>query len=147
MKSQKKTTITSTTKRLVNDIPVEQPELIEIDSMTEKGESISTGLGDSISKITGALGIKECDACIKRKEVLNRMLKYLELSRDVTEEEALFIERLNKRPGYIAQEDLLPLFALYNSLFNKNLTPCRCGGTVNQIMSIINKSFEYNKKS
>jgi len=130
---------------VVNEIPVEQPELVKIDDLTEKSSSsISEGLGDTVAKITTALGIKPCEACIKRREILNNSYRYLQISRDVTEEEGLFIQRLNKTPGYINDPDIKPLFALYNSLFRKTLSPCRCGGVINQIITLINKSFKYH---
>ena len=40
--------------------------------MTEPSE----GLGDSIKKVTNALGIKQCGGCKKRQEILNRMFPY-----------------------------------------------------------------------
>ena len=149
MKSPKKPAAKPAVKQTPpEDIPVVQPELIRIDELKEKSvDSPSAGLGDTIAKITGALGIKQCETCIKRKEILNRQFSYLELSRDVTEEEGLFMQRLNIRPGYIADADIAPLFALYNSLFNKRLTACRCGGVVNQIMDTINRSFKYHRQS
>jgi hypothetical protein len=36
----------------------------------------SRGLGDTIAKVTRALGIKECGGCKKRKEALNRLVPY-----------------------------------------------------------------------
>ena len=40
--------------------------------MTEE----SKGLGDTIKKITNAVGIKQCGACKKRQEKLNKMFPY-----------------------------------------------------------------------
>jgi len=34
------------------------------------------GLGDTISKITKTLGVKECGGCKKRKEYLNKKFPY-----------------------------------------------------------------------
>ena len=45
----------------------ENPEL--------KGKK-SRGLGDSIKKVTSALGIKQCGACKKRQKKLNRLFPY-----------------------------------------------------------------------
>lgn len=36
----------------------------------------SQGLGDSIKKVTGALGIKQCGSCKKRQATLNRLFPY-----------------------------------------------------------------------
>jgi hypothetical protein len=38
----------------------------------------SKGLGDSIKKITDAIGIKQCDKYKKRQEKLNKMFPYNE---------------------------------------------------------------------
>jgi len=35
-----------------------------------------TGLGDTVSRITKRLGIKECGGCKKRKAKLNKLIKY-----------------------------------------------------------------------
>ena len=34
------------------------------------------GVGDTISRVTKKLGIKECGGCQKRKETLNRRFRY-----------------------------------------------------------------------
>lgn len=36
----------------------------------------SKGLGDTIKKMTDAVGIKQCGACKKRQEKLNKMFPY-----------------------------------------------------------------------
>ena len=36
----------------------------------------SKGLGDSIKKVTQALRIRQCDACKRRQEKLNRLFPY-----------------------------------------------------------------------
>jgi hypothetical protein len=36
----------------------------------------SRGLGDTISKITKALGIRECGGCAKRRAKLNKLIPY-----------------------------------------------------------------------
>ena len=145
MKDPKKTTRSTAKKEKPLNMEVfAEPELNKIEDLKEPtSSSVSQGLGDTVAKITGALCIKECESCIKRKAILNRMFSYLEISRDVTADEVAFIERLNKRPGYISDEEIQPLFTLYNSLYNKALIPCRCGGVINQIVNSINRSFEY----
>ena len=42
--------------------------------MTKKEES--KGLGDTVKKITEAVGIKQCGACKKRQDALNRLVPY-----------------------------------------------------------------------
>jgi len=36
----------------------------------------SRGLGDTIAKVTKLLGIKPCDGCKKRQELLNKLVPY-----------------------------------------------------------------------
>jgi hypothetical protein len=36
----------------------------------------STGLGDTIAKFTGLIGIKPCNACKRRQKKLNKMFPY-----------------------------------------------------------------------
>jgi len=36
----------------------------------------STGIGDTIAKITSAIGVKPCGGCQKRKEALNKLIPY-----------------------------------------------------------------------
>jgi hypothetical protein len=54
-------------------------------------ENESKGLGDTIKKITNAVGIKQCGACKKRQEKLNQMFPYktkqIETSADETPED------------------------------------------------------------
>lgn len=44
--------------------------------MSKEQNDKSKGLGDTIKKVTEALKIKQCDACIKRQERLNRLFPY-----------------------------------------------------------------------
>ena len=43
--------------------------------MTEEKEK-SKGLGDTVKKVTNALGIKQCEPCRRRQEKLNRLFPY-----------------------------------------------------------------------
>jgi len=56
----------------------EREELIEklIQEEREMARKRSKGLGDTIAKITNAVGIKPCGACKKRQEKLNKMFPY-----------------------------------------------------------------------
>jgi len=44
------------------------------DPLAKEGKS--RGLGDSIKKVTSALGIKQCGGCKRRQEKLNRLFPY-----------------------------------------------------------------------
>jgi len=43
-----------------------------------EGKPKSKGLGDTVAKITKAVGIKPCGACKKRQKKLNRLFPYKE---------------------------------------------------------------------
>ncbi len=40
------------------------------------GPKPSKGLGDTVSKVTKAMGIKECGGCKRRRERLNKLVPY-----------------------------------------------------------------------
>ena len=48
----------------------------------QKPNEPSKGLGDSIKKVTEALRIRQCDACKRRQEKLNRLFPYNNASKD-----------------------------------------------------------------
>lgn len=59
--------------------PERTPELIErIISITRScnNKKKSRGLGDTIAKLTSAVGIKPCGGCKKRQEWLNKAIPY-----------------------------------------------------------------------
>jgi hypothetical protein len=43
--------------------------------MTDKDKK-SEGLGDTVKKITSAMGIKQCGPCKRRQQKLNRLFPY-----------------------------------------------------------------------
>jgi hypothetical protein len=44
--------------------------------MQEEQKPESKGLGDTVKKITNAMGIKQCLPCKRRQEALNRLFPY-----------------------------------------------------------------------
>jgi hypothetical protein len=47
-----------------------------LDAAKRTAQPKSRGLGDTIAKVTTALGIKPCGGCKKRQELLNKLLPY-----------------------------------------------------------------------
>jgi len=45
-------------------------------SEQEKEKPKSEGLGDTVKKITNAMGIKQCAPCKRRQQKLNRLFPY-----------------------------------------------------------------------
>ena len=56
-------------------IPVAVAVADFLDNMKDK-ESDSKGLGDTVKKVTNALGIKQCEPCKRRQQKLNRLFPY-----------------------------------------------------------------------
>jgi hypothetical protein len=44
--------------------------------MSDKEKEKSKGLGDTVKKITNAMGIKQCEPCKRRQQKLNRLFPY-----------------------------------------------------------------------
>jgi hypothetical protein len=76
--------------------------------------SKSEGLGDSIAKLTEAIGIKPCVGCEKRKNILNKLFPFKQ------------VNALNRAQiKLVAKLDSLSdmeLIKIYNDSFNTNLT-------------------------
>jgi hypothetical protein len=76
--------------------------------------SKSKGLGDSIAKLTEAVGIKPCVSCEKRKNILNKLFPFKQ------------VNALNRTQiKLVAKLDTLSdmeLIKIYNDSFNTNLT-------------------------
>lgn len=60
-----------------NGEPLTEEEMEVIDSKPE-GVVVSKGLGDTVAKITSAVGIKPCGGCKERQKKLNRLFPYKE---------------------------------------------------------------------
>ena len=76
--------------------------------------SKSKGLGDSISKLTKAVGIKPCKSCEKRKNILNKLFPFKRVN-VLNDEQIKLLDKL------IELSDT-ELIEIYNDVFNTNLT-------------------------
>ena len=97
----------------------------------------SSGLGDTIDKITTVTGVKtavkfffgdDC-GCEEKKELLNKKYPYLKAHLD--EEEFLYLDEFFKtqRPQ-ITSKVQNELLLIYNRVFNKRLKVSSCGSCV-----------------
>tara|TARA_R110002012_G_scaffold26559_9_gene86069 strand:+ start:3381 stop:3605 length:225 start_codon:yes stop_codon:yes gene_type:complete len=64
-------------------------------------EEKSKGLGDTIKKVTNAMGIKQCGACKKRQQKLNALFPYKSDEHKKTHEE-LVAENKKKHDDMLA---------------------------------------------
>ena len=75
--------------------------------------SESKGLGDSIAKLTKAVGIKPCKSCEKRKNILNKLFPF----KSVNVLNAPQMKLLAKLDSLSDTE----IIEIYNNVFNTNL--------------------------
>ena len=75
--------------------------------------SESKGLGDSIAKLTKAVGIKPCKSCEKRKNILNKLFPF----KSVNVLNASQMKLLAKLESLSDIE----IIEIYNNVFNTNL--------------------------
>ena len=75
--------------------------------------SESKGLGDSIAKLTKAVGIKPCKSCEKRKNILNKLFPF----KTVNVLNASQMKLLAKLESLSDTE----IIEIYNDVFNTNL--------------------------
>ena len=87
----------------------------------------SKGLGDTIAKITDAVGIKKCKGCEKRQKILNKKFAY---KRDLTDEEKekwiSFVNRDDQ--SKIKKEDSRFILKILKECLGMSVKPCyNCG--------------------
>ena len=112
-----------------------EPE-ITLEGLTEETTDQTldkAGLGDLVSSITQTLGIPECEPCARRKEALNKMFPWLKASRELTEEEVIFIGKIMSNKT-LQNDDVNDLFRLYNDIFSSKLSRCNCPGLLSKMI-------------
>jgi hypothetical protein len=116
----------------------------------ENQEAASTGLGDSIEKITEATGIKaavkfiagEDCGCDERKDKLNKLFNYNKPN-CLTEEEYNFLADFYSQPrNVISGLDKQQLLTIYNRVFNANKRMTSCSACMRNIYSKLKEYFE-----
>ena len=122
-------------------------------SREEATASESTGLGDTIEKITTATGIKaavkflagEDCGCSERKTTLNKVFPYKKIECLAEEEYNYLVEHMSKPTNVVSQTVQLKMLKIYNRVFNENKQPTSCGScfrsTYNALKQLID---EYN---
>lgn len=124
-KKQTKTTKTQVKKTKEEIIDLTIPS-------TEPEQALpSAGLGDTIAKVTSALGITPCEGCKKRQNEYNKIYPWLKAGREITQEEAEFIRSIQGK-NTMSSGEANQLFWLYNSVFpsKRPVQRCNCPGTI-----------------
>ena len=116
----------------------------------ENQEAASTGLGDSIEKVTEATGIKaavkflagEDCGCDERKDKLNKLFNYNKPN-CLTEDEYNFLADFYSQPrNVISGLDKQQLLTIYNRVFNANKRMTSCSACMRNIYSKLKEYFE-----
>ena len=120
-------------------------------SYNELKESVSNkpeGLGDTIAKVTGAIGLdkavkaiagEDC-GCDERKNKLNKIFKYRKLE-CVNEEDFAYLTNFFKgNPSKVTHSQKIRLIGIYNFAFNQNekLTTT-CSPCISRVMKNLKK--------
>lgn len=75
--------------------------------------SESKGLGDSIAKLTKAVGIEPCEGCNKRKDTLNRLFPFKRVNA-LNDAQIFLLAELDSLSD-------IEVIEIYNEIFNTNL--------------------------
>lgn len=105
-------------------------------SIESKSQLESSGLGDTVKKITNFLGIKTCEPCEERRKDWNKRYPYLNYENmdKLTEEEEIIL--LNGKKDLVPYSDAKPVFDLYNKIFKPKplVEYCNCPGTYKTLL-------------
>ena len=119
----------------------------------ENQEAASTGLGDSIEKITEATGIKaavkfiagEDCGCDKRKEKLNELFNYNKPECLTEDEYNYLVDEMRVSKNTINQTTQLKMLKVYNRVFHQNKQATSCGPCFKEVYDSLRKLInEYN---
>ena len=117
-----------------------------------KYEKESSGVGDTVEKITTATGIKkavewlagdDC-GCDERKTVLNRMFPY-QKPNCLTEDEFNYLSIwFSERRNQVSSQQQKELIDIYNRVFNESVVgtscaPCFVNGVLAKLEKVYNK--------
>ena len=118
---------------------------------TKAEMEVSKGLGDTIEKITTATGIKalvkfiagEDCGCNERKEKLNMLFPYKQLSCLIEKEYNYLHEFLNRKHlNEIKPSEQHELLKIYNRVFNAKEEPTQCGSCWRDRINELRKLYE-----
>ena len=95
---------------------------------------MSTGLGDSVKKITEFFNIEQCEGCKERQSVLNRLFPYV--VKPTSDEIVFLYEVFSWYKGLPIPaekaEDIKKCEALFRKLYNIKEEACTIGGSTYQ---------------
>jgi len=103
------------------------------EQLIKEVENKSTGIGDTVAKITKAIGIEPCVDCKKRQRFLNYIFPYI---RELSQEEIDLVKKIHNTSIW-ERTDIDKVIDIYNSLINPSvkLNYClSCTGLINAVV-------------
>jgi hypothetical protein len=125
-----------------------------IASREEATASESTGLGDTIEKITTATGIKaavkfffgEDCGCEDKRKFFNAEFPYKQIECLTEEEYNYLVSEMKKNTNVITQTVQLRMLKIYNRVFNDKKQPTSCGSCFKSTYNALKKLIDvYNQ--
>ena len=113
----------------------------------------SSGLGDTVQKITKATGIEaavkflagEDCGCSERKESLNKLFPYNKPECLTEEEYNYLVSEMKVAKNVINQTTQLKMLKIYNRVFHQRKSPTSCGSCFKPVYDTLRKLInEYN---
>ena len=138
----KKPTTKKTTKPktsdLSNDNLIDETSIDLTAKALENEQKLpSLGLGDTIAKITDALGIEKCEKCEERRKNFNRLFPWLSY-KDYPQLQGEDLELMRRvlATNMGENDDAVATFALYNRIYTRRppVKRCMCPGLFRQII-------------
>lgn len=96
------------------------------------------GIGDLIAKVTDSLGIEKCEKCEQRQIKFNKLMPWLKVSRNLTDDEKDFIKHIQQK-AIIQSDDVNRLFVLYNEIYYAKNKRCSCPGLIGKMIQRLNE--------
>ena len=138
----KKPTTRKTTKAKTSDLNQDNSKdetTIDLTAKALENEQKlpSLGLGDTIAKITDALGIEKCEPCEERRKNFNKLFPWLSY-KDFPQLEGEDLELMRRvlATNIVENDDAVATFALYNRIYTPRppVKRCMCPGLFRQII-------------
>jgi len=120
-------------------------------------EKQSEGLGDTVAKITKAigldkvadsaaklLGMEDC-GCEDRRKRLNKEFRYYKPNCLEEEDFVFLVEFLTESRTRVTHVQQVKLLGIYNYAFDKNIQPTSCGGCLKRVVNELKRLVKVHK--
>ena len=118
------------------------------EELKDSVESAPKGLGDSVAKVTSAIGLdklvkaivgEDC-GCDERKEKLNKIFNYRKLECVNEDDFNYLVDFFRGNPSKVSHEQKVRLVGIYNFVFNQNeSTTTSCSSCISRVVNNLKK--------